>query len=78
MIVVFSLDWCEWAGIKRVFYWNEADGIFVCVKVNEVEEGQYETQADIRLGVGNLKVGHLSVVDIRVTVDRKLHQGRVI
>ncbi|KAF9043766.1 hypothetical protein BDZ89DRAFT_1089924 [Hymenopellis radicata] len=43
------VDWCEWAGIKRIFYWSERDGAFCCIKVAEARTSLYETQADIRL-----------------------------
>ncbi|KAI0651113.1 hypothetical protein C8Q79DRAFT_1107399 [Trametes meyenii] len=52
------LEWCRWAGVKRIFHWNAEDGKFDVVKVNSAESGQYETHADIRLfaGLGTLQL----------------------
>lgn len=46
------LEWCRWAGVKRIFHWNAEDGRFDAVKVNSAERNQYETHADIRLFAG--------------------------
>ncbi|KAI0633039.1 hypothetical protein C8Q77DRAFT_1175868 [Trametes polyzona] len=46
------LEWCRWAGVKRIFHWNAEEGKFDVVKVNSAESGQYETHADIRLFAG--------------------------
>ncbi|KAI0772341.1 hypothetical protein BD413DRAFT_623058 [Trametes elegans] len=46
------LEWCRWAGVKRIFHWNADEGKFDVVKVNSAERGQYETHADIRLFAG--------------------------
>ncbi|KAI9452302.1 hypothetical protein BJY52DRAFT_943110 [Lactarius psammicola] len=46
------LEWCRWAGVKRIFHWNGEDGKFDMVKVNTAERDQYETHADIRLYAG--------------------------
>ena len=46
------LEWCRWAGIKRVFHWNGEEGRFECVKVNESQNDPYETRADSRLASG--------------------------
>ncbi|KAH9886716.1 hypothetical protein C8Q73DRAFT_739974 [Cubamyces lactineus] len=46
------LEWCRWAGVKRIFHWNADEGKFDVVKVNSAESGQYETHADIRLFAG--------------------------
>jgi hypothetical protein len=43
------LHWCYWAGIKRIFHWDEASGKWEVVKVNSPGTDQYETAADIRL-----------------------------
>ena len=43
------LEWCRWAGVKRVFHWDAEAGKFEVVKVNSARDGQYETHADIRL-----------------------------
>ncbi|KAI0742927.1 hypothetical protein C8Q80DRAFT_1259355 [Daedaleopsis nitida] len=46
------LEWCRWAGVKRIFHWNAEEAKFEVVKVNNAESGQYETHADIRLYAG--------------------------
>ncbi|KAI0830324.1 hypothetical protein BC628DRAFT_1313925 [Trametes gibbosa] len=46
------LEWCRWAGVKRIFHWDAEKGKFDVVKVNSPERGQYETHADIRLFAG--------------------------
>jgi len=46
------LHWCYWAGVKRVFHWDEALGKWDVVKVNCPGTDQYETIADIRLFAG--------------------------
>jgi len=28
------IAWCRWAGVRRVFHWDEAAKTFLCVKVN--------------------------------------------
>jgi hypothetical protein len=49
------LEWCRWAGVKRIFHWNAEDGKFDMVKVNTAERDQYETHADIRLYAGMVR-----------------------
>ena len=46
------VEWCRWAGVKRIFHWNGEEGRFDVVKVNTAERDQYETHADIRLFAG--------------------------
>jgi len=46
------LEWCRWAGVKRVFHWDSELGKFDAVKVNSTERDQYETHADGRLYAG--------------------------
>jgi len=46
------LEWCKWAGIKRIFHWNEETSQFEAVKVNNAQPDQYETHADVRLFAG--------------------------
>lgn len=46
------LEWCRWAGIKRIFHWNEVSNQFDVVKVNNHSADKYETHADIRLFAG--------------------------
>ena len=43
------LHWCYWAGIKRIFHWDETLGKWEVVKVNSPGTDQYETTADVRL-----------------------------
>ncbi|KAK0200738.1 hypothetical protein DFS33DRAFT_1445071 [Desarmillaria ectypa] len=53
----FSIDRCDWAGIKRIFYWSESDRAFCCIKVADAKNTRYETQADVRLFGGALRSG---------------------
>ena len=46
------LEWCRWAGIKRVFHWNGEEGKFECIKVNNAHCEPYETRSDMRLAAG--------------------------
>ncbi|TFK90915.1 hypothetical protein K466DRAFT_516324 [Polyporus arcularius HHB13444] len=46
------LEWCRWAGVKRIFHWDADEGRFLVVKVNDAQSAQYETHADIRLFAG--------------------------
>ncbi|KAH9931625.1 uncharacterized protein BXZ73DRAFT_47129 [Epithele typhae] len=46
------LEWCRWAGVKRIFHWDADEGKFLVLKVNSAEGEQYETHADIRLFAG--------------------------
>jgi len=47
------LEWCRWAGVKRVFHWNGEEGKFDVVKVNSAQGNiAYETHADFRLFAG--------------------------
>ncbi|KAH9943891.1 hypothetical protein B0H21DRAFT_823431 [Amylocystis lapponica] len=46
------LEWCKWAGVKRIFHWDVEEGKFEMVKVNGAQGGMYETHADIRLFAG--------------------------
>lgn len=46
------LHWCYWAGIKRIFHWDEVAGRWEVVKVNSPGRDQYETTADARLHAG--------------------------
>ncbi|KAJ7574018.1 hypothetical protein C8J56DRAFT_803502, partial [Mycena floridula] len=43
------VDWCGWAGIKRIFYWNEQSDGFTCMKIRDAKQSLHETQADTRL-----------------------------
>jgi hypothetical protein len=46
------LHWCYWAGIKRIFHWDEASRGWEVVKVNSPGTDWYETTADVRLHSG--------------------------
>ena len=47
------LEWCRWAGVKRIFHWNGDEARFDVVKVNSAQgAGMYETHADVRLFAG--------------------------
>ena len=46
------LEWCRWAGVKRVFHWNGEGRCFEVVKVNDANRENYETRADVRLFAG--------------------------
>ncbi|KLO17760.1 hypothetical protein SCHPADRAFT_886753 [Schizopora paradoxa] len=46
------LEWCRWAGVKRIFHWNEETNQFDKVMVNSADLGQYETAADFRFFAG--------------------------
>lgn len=48
------LEWCRWAGVKRVFHWNCEEGRFDVVKVNGDGRENYETRADMRLFAGQV------------------------
>ncbi|KAJ7457044.1 hypothetical protein FB451DRAFT_1342006 [Mycena latifolia] len=43
------VDWCEWAGIKRIFYWSVVEGRFLCLKVGAPSGESYQTIADTRM-----------------------------
>lgn len=48
------LEWSRWAGIKRIFHWNDEEGKFDVVKVNSASLAHYETHADVRLFAGQV------------------------
>ncbi|KAJ6625972.1 hypothetical protein B0H10DRAFT_2173969 [Mycena sp. CBHHK59/15] len=43
------VDWCAWAGIKRIFHWSVEEGRFLCIKVGDASEDVYQTTTDTRL-----------------------------
>ncbi|KAJ7735889.1 hypothetical protein B0H16DRAFT_1731014 [Mycena metata] len=44
------VDWCWWAGIKRIFHWSAVEGRFICLKVGDVCKAEcYETATELRL-----------------------------
>lgn len=48
------LEWCRWAGVKRVFHWNstsegEGTGRWEVVKVNDSTMKLYQTRSDFNL-----------------------------
>ena len=55
------IEWCRWAGVKRIFHWDADEGRFVVVKVNDAQSGQYETHADIRLFAGLVRLLTLAI-----------------
>lgn len=56
------LEWCRWAGVKRVFHWNGEDGCWEVVKVNSAERENYETKADGRLFANLVRSGYTLAV----------------
>lgn len=47
------IEWCKWAGVKRIFHYVGESNKFHVVKVNEARgDGTYETHADGRLFAG--------------------------
>lgn len=42
------IEWCRWAGVKRIFHWDPEVNAFLVVKVNGTEAG-YETLADLKM-----------------------------
>ncbi|KAI0032125.1 hypothetical protein K488DRAFT_50605 [Vararia minispora EC-137] len=56
------VEWCRWAGVKRIFHWNADEGRFDVVKVNSADPGQYETHADIRLFAGMVSSSRITPV----------------
>jgi hypothetical protein len=46
------VEWCRWAGVKRIFHWNGDEMRWDVVKVKSARKDQYETHADIRLSAG--------------------------
>ncbi|KAF8512783.1 hypothetical protein JB92DRAFT_3083288 [Gautieria morchelliformis] len=47
------IEWCKWAGVKRIFHFVGDAGQFNVVKVNEARSDvTYETHADVRLFAG--------------------------
>lgn len=59
------LEWCKWAGIKRIFHWNEDANQFEVVKVNSASPDQYETHADNRLFAGLVSLISRSTIHLR-------------
>ncbi|KAL4264022.1 Cytidine deaminase-like protein [Pleurotus pulmonarius] len=38
--------WCRWAGIRRIYHWDQDSSAFLCIKVNDYQTENYETRAD--------------------------------
>lgn len=55
------LEWCRWAGVKRVFHWNGDEGRFEVVKVNSANRENYETRADLRLFAGLVSISSVGL-----------------
>ncbi|KAH8802295.1 hypothetical protein DL96DRAFT_1475581 [Flagelloscypha sp. PMI_526] len=45
---VRCVEWCRWAGIRRIYHWDPSLGGFMVVKVSDRDAG-YETVADARM-----------------------------
>lgn len=52
------LYWCYWAGIKRIFHWDDIANKWVVVKVNSPGKDQYQTTSDSRLYAGGGPVSY--------------------
>ena len=62
------LEWCRWAGVKRIFHWNGDESRFDVVKVNNAQGAvMYETHADVRLFAGLVR-SFASIRSFRLTV----------
>jgi hypothetical protein len=48
------VEWCRWAGVKRIFYWDGAKGKWEVVKASADVDVFYQTQADIRIKNGTV------------------------
>lgn len=40
------LEWCRWAGVKRVFHWSGDEERWLVIKVNDLAGQCYQTRAD--------------------------------
>jgi len=47
------IEWCRWAGIKRIFHWDPENGRWEVVKVNDVDK-VYCTNSDLKMVGGNM------------------------
>jgi hypothetical protein len=73
------VEWCRWAGVKRIFHWNGEEGKFDMVKVNTAERDQYETHADIRLFAGMVsKMSIISFSHFPLFSDHVFYAGLVV
>ena len=62
------IEWCKWAGVKRIFHFVGDAGQFHVVKVNEARgDATYETHADVRLFAGAVS-GNLYVHSPRLMI----------
>ena len=66
------LEWCRWAGIKRIFHWNMETNSFDVVKVNNAEALHYETHADFRLFAGLVSILPIPLVLISICTHDRL------
>lgn len=48
------LEWCRWAGVKRILYWNGEENRFNVIKVNSADRDSYEVHSDVRLFAGSV------------------------
>lgn len=73
------LEWCRWAGVKRIFHWNADEGGFDVVKVNNPQGGgMYETHADVRLFAGLVRGLLLSCVQYTLLTSDVDRAGEVV
>lgn len=54
------VEWCRWAGVKRIFHWNGQEHRFDVIKVNSAERQAYETNSDARLFNGSVSLSILT------------------
>lgn len=43
------VEWCRWAGVKRIFHWDAEVGKWGVVKVNDTERKMYQTRSDFKI-----------------------------
>jgi tRNA(Arg) A34 adenosine deaminase TadA len=48
--------WCEWAGVKRIFYWDEAKDCFEVMRIagGQCKEVVYRTRSDMKKQAKNI------------------------
>jgi hypothetical protein len=57
------VQWCRWAGVRRIFHWDDLLGKFKVVKVGEVQrEGCYVTSTDKMLSAGLVSILSLDLI----------------
>lgn len=58
------LEWCKWAGVKRILYWNGEENRFNVIKVNSAERDSYEVHSDVRLFAGSVSFSFCLLLSI--------------